>query len=143
MIGCVIYLKKENMKTKKRINQYCVEYGGKLIGINPTMADRQKLSKRACTNLIRLHCQMEDLFERIDSKPEGANLKKFVKQIENIEFEMQKEWKFTQDAKFHVWWNRVSKCTCPRLDNADRWGTGQRVISSNCPLHGKRIKKKK
>lgn len=52
-----------------------------------------------------------------------------------IEFELQEQWGFTIDANFHRPWYRPG-CSCPRMDNEERYGTPYRVTSGDCILHG-------
>ena len=55
--------------------------------------------------------------------------------MENLEFELQKNWNFPQDKLFHTWWNKFSGCTCPKMDNAERFGF-EKIIVTDCPFHG-------
>jgi len=60
--------------------------------------------------------------------------------IEEIEFLMQRAWGFEEDAAFHTWWYQAPHCTCPPIDNAERFGSKNKVIRQDCPLHGKIVK---
>jgi hypothetical protein len=44
-------------------------------------------------------------------------------------------WGFDQNPNFHHWYT-VPKCRCPKLDNAERWGTSYGIVSGSCPIHG-------
>lgn len=51
-----------------------------------------------------------------------------------IEFELQKAWGFSQDKNFHRFWNRPG-CSCPTMDNDDRYPYGSYIITGGCSLH--------
>lgn len=38
------------------------------------------------------------------------------------------------EDKYHFWIR--PKCTCPKLDNDDRYPYGYYVVNMTCPLHG-------
>lgn len=59
-----------------------------------------------------------------------------VQVIEDIEFTLQGLWKFTRDVNYHTHWIEIKGCTCPKMDNQERWGTG-RITVSTCPWHWK------
>lgn len=108
--------------------------------------DREKIKK--------LHSEASEVVELIDyctSKASGKQHKKsefhsrLIKFLNNylelLEFRMQKEWGFAQDANYHTWWLKPKSCTCPKLDNTDPvyFGAGK-IISEDCPVHGHKIK---
>lgn len=62
-------------------------------------------------------------------------LKSLALDITEIEFELQRLWGFSQDAKSHRFWN-LPKCTCPKHDNEDRHPSAHGIINRNCVLHG-------
>lgn len=49
---------------------------------------------------------------------------------------LQAAWGFTPDDTYHKFW-RVPRCTCPQLDNEDRYPSKAMVISDACPVHGR------
>lgn len=80
----------------------------------------------------RLKYSAYELLKKIEDPDE---LKEIDKLISQIEFNLQEFWGFPQNAKYHRFWERP-KCTCPKMDNAERWPIGYYVISGDCPLHG-------
>lgn len=61
-----------------------------------------------------------------------------VARVKELEFELQRLWKFPQDAKFHRYQLYIKGCTCPRMDNAELFGiTEDRYATSDCPWHWK------
>lgn len=58
--------------------------------------------------------------------------------VTELEYELQRLWKFPQDAKFHKYQLFMKGCTCPVLDNAELYGhTKARYIAGDCPWHYK------
>ena len=60
-----------------------------------------------------------------------------VNAIERMEFKLQEAWGFPQDASYHSYQDRLCGCTCPWLDNRERYGVDQRIVSGDCPYHSK------
>lgn len=91
-------------------------------------ADEKKIQK--------IHRKRERLFKKAEKENDHKTMSNLVKELEQIEFELQRAWGFSEDAKFHTWWYKIPKCTCPKMDNADVTGVDLRYISENCPYHG-------
>lgn len=55
--------------------------------------------------------------------------------LDKIEYALQELWGFGKDHAMHKFWYRP-KCSCPRIDNEERYGmkVGQ-IISGGCILH--------
>ncbi len=66
---------------------------------------------------------------------DAEELKSLAQDVQLVEFELQRLWNFPQDAKFHRPW-QLPKCSCPSMDNEERWGAGVMVTNANCLLHG-------
>lgn len=105
--------------------------------LNQALIKKQKLSPTEVTEIARLHQKRETLFLAMSETPLSPKLKEAVKELEDLEFALQKAWGFTQDPNYHTWWYRAPHCSCPKLDNQDNYGTSMRVINQNCVLHGK------
>lgn len=76
------------------------------------------------------------LYDMIQEETDPKMLKELAKDITECEFELQRLWGFTEDAKFHMFWE-TPKCQCSVLDNRDAYPTGYYVTNLSCPLHGK------
>ena len=80
--------------------------------------------------------QAEVLFEQADGENIKTELSKFLAdELKLLEFELQENWNFPKDEKYHTWWNRFKGCTCPKMDNDERFGY-DKIISEDCPFHG-------
>lgn len=75
------------------------------------------------------------LFDLIDNCTDSAMLKEYAKDLQALEFCIQGLFNFDEDARFHRFWE-VPKCSCPKMDNADAWGTDYSIVDKNCVLHG-------
>lgn len=107
------------------------------VFLNPILVKKQNLSKDAQENIIKLHDYRQRLFAQME-KAKEKDLPSFVPVIEKWEFMAQKAWGFPQDRNYHMWWYNCPRCTCPKSDNGDRYGTPYRVIEGSCPVHGKK-----
>lgn len=127
-------------KTEKTLNKYyAVYYKGKLeLYLSPHLAVKQNLNIEDLETIRKVHIKRLKLFEKIESENDIVKLRKLADKVTEIEFELQDAWKFDRDAKFHSWWFNAPKCTCPKLDNNERIGTGTFIINGNCLLHGEK-----
>lgn len=85
--------------------------------------------------LKELHVQKLILFKAMEETDDPVLLKAYANNFEQIEFAMQQCWGFEMDRNHHRWFE-VPKCTCPKMDNADRIGTPYRIHTADCPIHG-------
>lgn len=60
---------------------------------------------------------------------------KLINDWRNNEAQLQKLWGFEQNPAYYKEWN-IPGCTCPKMDNEERYPSGMYVVSSNCPIHG-------
>jgi len=52
-----------------------------------------------------------------------------------VQYGLQHSCGFMLDKKYHKFWN-LTACTCPKMDNDDRWPNVNYVYSDDCHLHG-------
>ena len=62
-------------------------------------------------------------------------LRDWASEWTRVQFDLQKLWGFPQNATYHKWWY-LPQCTCPKIDNEDRYPIGFYYISEGCPIHG-------
>ena len=103
-------------------------------GMNKKLAIRMGLDKHEIEVIEELQRQRNDHYKRMHIAP-LADLKAWDNVCTNLEFSLQKAWGFSQDIKYHKFWDRP-RCTCPKMDNDDAYPYGYYVISESCPLHG-------
>ena len=103
------------------------------------MLNKRLLDQRNCWNnikdLVRLHELKLYIHGLIKEETNSFTLRKYTEDLTLIEFELQKLWGFSEDKKFHRFWD-TPKCDCPKLDNEDNYPYGHYLINFSCPLHG-------
>lgn len=115
-----------------------VRHGKRGIMLNKRLLDRQNAWEELDT-LKALHKEKLEIYEKMDNTDCPAALVVFDKQLNEIEFKLQDAWGFERNANFFRIWERP-KCTCPKMDNEDRYPYGH-IISGGCVLHGGYIEK--
>ena len=109
-----------------------VQHGKFSCYINSHLLDKQNAWKKL-NAIKKLHVEKMKLFEKMETCKE-SELPGYAKNIEDVEFKLQKAWGFTQDKDFHRWFD-VPRCTCDKMDNEDFYGTKFRSYNLNCPVH--------
>lgn len=116
-----------------------VVYNGKpMYNLNGRLIESQGVTDEQLKRLLVLHELKLFLFELMEKTDDPVQLKAGADLFEQIEFALQRNWNFTEDAGFHEWYT-VPKCRCPKLDNAERRFPGAsvdlRIYSGDCPIH--------
>lgn len=119
---------------KKHDKKLTVEYKGSTIVLNSRLLDRQKAWDNV-DEIKSLHLEKLKVFEKMNLTDVKEDLRKSAQEIEQLEFKLQKAWGFPQDRNCHYWYD-VPKCTCPKMDNRDNYGTEYRITDLYCPIHG-------
>lgn len=110
--------------------------GKKLCKLNANMVERQKLTPERIKKLKELHRERQSIFDMMEISTVKSQLRELVKDLQEVEFQMQDAWRFPRDARYHSWWYKAPKCTCPKMDNDERRGTCLSIINQLCVLHG-------
>jgi len=106
------------------------------IRLNEQLILQQNLSELEVEQILRLHEYRLTIRAKMRALPsDNPKIKAYAKDLEQIEFLLQDAWKFPRDANFHRFWE-VPHCTCPKMDNADAWPSGNYVKTLDCPVHG-------
>lgn len=99
---------------------------------NEALADKQGLTEEDRVHLDKVY---EELFYALEHPEVFTDVEANVRQIE---FNLQRLWRFPEDAKFHRYQLEIRGCTCPKLDNYELIGhTPDRYRVSDCPWHWK------
>jgi hypothetical protein len=114
---------------------YNVTYNNKTISLNQYLIKKQKINNKSIKRILTLHFQKMILFEAMKKIDNSKKLKEYDQYLNEIETELQWLWKLDYNPNFFRFWDRP-KCTCPKMDNDDRYPIGYYVINSDCPLHG-------
>ena len=84
---------------------------------------------------------IEELNRKLDDVLTNPNIhcqspREAITYIAEIEYKLQKLWKFDISPDHQKYWFRVTGCTCPKLDNEDTFGTPYKIKNGDCPYHG-------
>jgi hypothetical protein len=96
--------------------------------LNEDLIKRQKISSETIQLLVEKHVEKLKIFQLMKDTDDVVELKKLAENVTEIEFCLQKLWKFKEDLNYHYWFE-VPKCTCPKIDNFERLGTKFKVIN--------------
>lgn len=114
-----------------------VFYNGKPIFLlNENLLTRQNCWKNL-EAIKEAHELKLCIYALIIEESDTALLRSLVLDIEEIEFELQRLWKFREDYKFHRFWE-TPKCKCPKIDNEEAYPFGYYIRNLTCILHGSR-----
>jgi len=104
--------------------------------IKKDMLVKQGISEETLKQMKSVYDEMDELFKQIEKEEDASQLKVLANKIPDLEYRLQELWGFRKDSRYHRYWFKAPKCTCPVLDNLDNLGTDIREISPFCPLHG-------
>lgn len=110
------------------------------VMLNPMLIKLQNLDTAALKKLAELHTRKDDLFTIAEQWNRDNNLKRLLKgakELEQIEFAMQRAWKFEEDSNKHTWKILYPGCTCPGPIDQPPYPNYTRV-SSSCKVHKER-----
>lgn len=115
-------------------------YTGNTTGLNELLAHTQGLTQEEFTVLDEMYQLVRDYHEEIAKTDDIAQIRNYVKLIENLEGDIQVQWKFPYNPDWHYFTFLNNKCKCPNMDNMDRRGTPYRIYNDDCPLHSGHLK---
>lgn len=110
----------------------------KKIFLNAEMVRKQRLSAGDVTTIKYLSRLKAKVFEQMRNTDDPKALRRLNKSVTELDYHLQVAWGFPKTLNKHRWWE-VPKCLCPKMDNAENWGTKYRIINENCPIHGKKV----
>lgn len=114
-----------------------VKYPGRpAILLNQALIKEQRITPDKLAQLKGYHYVLQSYYEQMEIEENPIALKELFKNVTHYNFLLQEVWGFPQNENFHYWW-RVPRCTCPKMDNEERYGTKYRIISFDCPVHGR------
>ena len=100
-------------------------FKNKMVMINSNLVKSQAIELEDLDKIRKLH-KVRNCY---------LTLKRLSLFITQIDFQLQKLWKFKVDSAYHRFWE-LPKCQGPDSDNRDTFGTGHRYINPNCKIHG-------
>ena len=112
-------------------------FAGKMVVVNSRLVTNQGLDLDEVDKVNKLHKVRNCYLTLMENTDDSVELKRLSLFITQIDFQLQKLWKFKVDSAYHRFWE-LPKCQCPASDNLDTFGTGHRYINTNCKIHGKK-----
>ena len=112
-------------------------FAGKMVVVNSRLVTNQGLDLDEVDKVNKLHKVRTCYLTLMENTDDSVELKRLSLFITQIDFQLQKLWKFKVDSAYHRFWE-LPKCQCPASDNLDTFGTGHRYINPNCKIHGKK-----
>lgn len=110
------------------------------LGISPRFAQKQDLNVLELGNIALLQFVRLRLFHRAKQlrvDRDMDQLRDIMIELREIEFKMQKWWRFEATAQKHTWWCRIPHCKCDYNVNKMKVPAGEpQEITPTCPLHG-------
>jgi hypothetical protein len=106
--------------------------------LNQKLVEQQELSQHEVQYIETLHeVRLRHIGEMsfLDPKENQDQLLELAGKIRTLDFQLQEAWHFPQDENFHRFWE-LPHCSCPKMDNEDRWGTEYMIRSVECIFHG-------
>jgi hypothetical protein len=104
--------------------------------LNEQLAEKQKITKKQRENIYKLYDEIYQLFAEAELDNNlKENGKKYADKIRDLEFQLQENWNFEKDALKHTWWNKIPGCSCPVMDNEERFGI-EKIMNCDCAIHG-------
>lgn len=112
--------------------------------INMKLAKERGLSNERIRHIQNVQTQRDAIIYVMkvtspDTYEEYEDFISFIKGeaelLARTDYRLQELWGFEQNSDWHKFWE-TPHCSCPKMDNLDRWGTGHAVVSMHCILHG-------
>jgi len=101
------------------------------VKLNPHLVKKQKLTSR---DIERLMPAYEEL-ALILSKDCPLPVDEIEDAITGAEYKLQRLWQFDLNYKMHSYWFHSERCSCPKVENSELFGTGLRHYGRECELH--------
>ena len=103
--------------------------------LNQALLEKQGITPEGEELIQELHGRKVAAYETIMATDDPNELEMLTDLITQIEFALQRAWGFPQSVAYHRFWE-TPKCSCPQMDNEERYGTKQFIIALDCRLHG-------
>jgi len=117
---------------------YAVTYNGEVkYFINRSLVESQGVEDELM-NLITLHQKKLCYLERMQAAGDIGDirvLRYYAAEMIQVEFALQDKWGFQVNSNYHKFWH-LPHCSCPTLDNEDRYPSGWYVKNQDCLVHG-------
>lgn len=105
--------------------------------INTLHPQYKHLTKDQVQSINLLHISREAMLTAASNDLESA--KTIYPLWLALEAALQRLWGFPENVRYVRTWE-YPYCKCPKIDNEDRYPSGEYIVNSKCPIHGQDIK---
>lgn len=114
-----------------------ITLNGTTVTLSEDLMKKQSIDMEGAAEILGLHARKLALYAGMEGA-EDFSLSAYGRELRNVEYALQRAWGFPQSAKYHKFWE-APRCTCPKMDNEERYPTGNYVINRNCLVHGEEV----
>ena len=110
------------------------------VVLNRRLIESQGLVDCEVKQIEDLHVIRETLFDNVRGlNPNDADELEMIRhaavELRDLEFAMQRAWRFEEIKNRHTWWYQIPHCSCPYMDNMDMVGVNEKWSNGTCPVH--------
>jgi hypothetical protein len=116
-----------------------ITYKGRKIILNRRLIIQKCVHDETLNEIIKCHKLLIDIDIKLQSTNDKPEINSLLIDWHGVQFILQELCGFKQDINYHEFW-RLTACTCPKMDNEDRYPSGYYVYSGDCSLHGDFVK---
>ena len=104
--------------------------------LNQNLVARNNVSDTSQIQLCELYDELEALIAEGNASLSVEVNRGIADKIEQLEFNLQRLWGFSESKFHHRYWSRLDMCLCnaDSMDNTDDFGY-RRIIRMDCPIH--------
>lgn len=111
-----------------------ITLNGTTVTLSEDLLKKQAIDMEGAAEILGLHARKLALYAGMEVA-EDFSLSAYGRELRNVEYDLQRAWGFPQTAKYHRFWE-APRCTCPKMDNEEHYGTAYAIIDKACPVHG-------
>ena len=105
------------------------------MSANLELAKRLNVSEENITKINESHIYRHEIELQIrDAVLENKDVKELLASWRLNEYNLQRLWGFPENSNFFREWE-IPGCTCPKMDNEDRYPHGPYYFNGHCPIH--------
>lgn len=139
---CISFERRNAVPDKESDEGLFIGYSrdGTPVYLNDHLIQSQQISDEDIEEIIKLHrirYSIEEEMSSLDPVKDGNDLRILFRDWMTNEYNLQKAWNFPSNSYYYRDYT-VPHCTCPVLDNDDRLGTDERIVTEGCIYHSKK-----
>lgn len=105
------------------------------MAANLELAKHMNVSTENIAKINDLHINRDDIESKIKlAVTENRDVALLLAEWRLNEYTLQRLWGFPENENYFREWN-IPCCTCPKIDNEDRYPSNHYYYSGTCPIH--------